>query len=399
MAIVRAPLKSDATGKCSRWRVILYNPAKHKQEWHTIAGTLKQAKTFERAQQRRIGSRIYIPKAERRTFAEVATMFLKEREARNRRAGTLDIYESVLRLHLLTEFGLREVGVIQLTDCEEHFGAMRAKGATIQTINRSLRVMKAVLFFAMQRQLVERNVVQRFEPFEGGKDERHVRRGAFNEAEVQAIIAAAKPRERAFIALLVLTGLRPGEVFGLDWTAVDLDGGSLRVVRSWDPRGQQFVPPKTKAGDRVVPLAGWLVAELRAHRQRTGGEGLVFPSRRGGPMNPSNVRRDIWLPLIKRAGVRALDMYSLRHTFASLGRVSGESAFNVSRMMGHARSTIVDTTYAHTLQSGMASVAESVAARALGVKRQLRVIEGGTRDVREPLETAAPDEADKTASA
>src|SRR5262249_17598789 len=101
MAIVRAPMKTDASGNSSRWRVILYNPETEKQEWHRISGTLKQAKAFERAQQRRIGSRIYVPKAERRPFAEVAAMFLKEREARNRRAGTLDIYESVLRKHLL----------------------------------------------------------------------------------------------------------------------------------------------------------------------------------------------------------------------------------------------------------------------------------------------------------
>jgi integrase len=78
----------------------------------------------------------------------------------------------------------------------------------------------------------------------------------------------------------------------------------------------------------------------------------------------ANVRRDLWLPLKKRAGVRALDLYSLRHMFASLGRTAGESAFNVARMMGHARSTLVDSVYEHTMQSGMASVAESVTARA-----------------------------------
>jgi len=39
--------------------------------------------------------------------------------------------------------------------------------------------------------------------------------------------------------------------------------------------------------------------------------------------------RDIWLKLLQRANVRALDMYRLRHTFASFGRVSGEAAFNV----------------------------------------------------------------------
>ena len=93
-----------------------------------------------------------------------------------------------------------------------------------------------------------------------------------------------------------------------------------------------------------------------------------------------------WVPLKKRAGVRSLDLYSLRHTFASLGRTAGESAFNAGRMMGHSKSVLVDQVYAHSMQSGMASVAENLAARALGVKPQLRVIEGGQQDVRQPLD-------------
>jgi hypothetical protein len=55
-------------------------------------------------------------------------------------------------------------------------------------------------------------------------------------------------------------------------------------------------------------------------------------------------------------------------------------------MMGHTRSALVDQVYAHSMQSGMASVPESVTARALGTKPQLRVIEGGARDVRQPLD-------------
>lgn len=73
--------------------------------------------------------------------------------------------------------------------------------------------------------------------------------------------------------------------------------------------------------------------------------------------------------------MRELDLYSLRQTFASLGRTAGESAFNVARMMGHARSRLVDRVHAHSMQSGMASVAENVPARALGLKPQPRVIE------------------------
>jgi len=109
-------------------------------------------------------------------------------------------------------------------------------------------------------------------------------------------------------------------------------------------------------------------------------------------MNPSNVRRDIWAKLVKRAGVRPLDMYSLRHTFASIGRVDGVEAFNVSRMMGHSRSTLVDKVYAHSLQSGMSSVAERVTARALGEQPKLRVIDGKQRDVRRSLDDCLPEQ-------
>ena len=92
---------------------------------------------------------------------------------------------------------------------------------------------------------------------------------------------------------------------------------------------------------------------------------------------------------MKRAGVRQLDMYSLRHTFASLGRTAGEAAFNVAAVMGHSRSLLVDQVYAHSLQSGMASVIERVTARALGEKPVLRAVETqNPPDIRQPLENS-----------
>ena len=380
--------------------MILYNPAKHKQEWHTVNGTKKDAVTFGRQQKTRQSSGGYIAKSERRTFAEVAAMFLKERAARNRRTSTCKCYESILNKHLVPAFGPKEVGTIRRSDIAEYFDGIREKGSTVQTVNRCLRTLKAVLFFALERELVERNVMQRFRPFEGGKEERHVNRDAFSESEIQALISAAKDPERAFIGPLAFTGMRPGEVYALDWSSVDLEGGAIRVTRSWCDRSKTYVAPKTKAGLRVVPLSGWLVAELTAHRARGEGTGLVFPNGAGKPLGTSNTRRDVWLPLRERAGVRPLDMYSLRHTFASLGRTAGESSFNVSRVMGHSKSTLVDAVYAHSMQSGLSGVAENVTARALGLKPQLRVIEGGNRqDVRETLDDSSKETASKVASA
>jgi hypothetical protein len=152
---------------------------------------------------------------------------------------------------------------------------------------------------------------------------------------------------------------------------------------------------RTEAGRRTVPISAWLASVLREHRARSGGVGLVFPSTAGTPLNKANVRKRVWMPLLERAQIRYRDMHSLRWTFVSLARASGEAAFNVSRVIGHARSTIVDTIYAHTVDSALAGVSESVAER-IGLTlptpppapdpptapRQppkLRVIEGGRR--------------------
>jgi hypothetical protein len=118
-------------------------------------------------------------------------------------------------------------------------------------------------------------------------------------------------------------------------------------------------------------------------------------------MNPSNVRRDIWVKLVARAGARKLDMYSLRHTFASLGRSSGDESFNVARATGHSRSQTVDEVYAHALPSGMKSVAERVTARALGYQTRSAIVSGSEpneRDVRRSLDVSPEAPADEAAS-
>lgn len=404
MAIVKAPLKTDATGKCSRWRVILYNPATHKQEWSTVNGTRRDAEAFERDQKQKLSKGTYVAKAERMTVSEIATSFLKECTARSRRTSTVLNYRSVLDTYILPKFGTREAGTLRKADVRGWLAELLESGKSVELVNRIIRVFKTVLFHGVvDLEVLERNVLLRFKQYErtASSPGRRVSRAAFSEDEVRALLSAARPHERALIGLLCFTGLRPGECYALRWSDVDLTAGSARISRTWDWRGKAFTPPKTAAGNRTVALSGWVVAELTEHQKRTGGNGeaLIFATRTGRPMNPSNVRRDVWLKLVKRAGVRSLDMYSLRHTFATFGRVAGESAFNVAHAMGHSRSTLVDAVYAHSLQSGMASVVERVTAQALGTKPQLRVIEGGTRDVREALEKTTETDEKNVASA
>jgi integrase len=406
MAIKAAPLKTDGVGKCTRWHVILYNKDTHKQEWHTILGGKKDAQAFERQEREKMGKDTYVSRARRMTVRQLSEAFILDRESRACRTATIACYKTVLNKHILADdyrFAGRDVGSVRRFDFDQFFQAMRTAGASASTINRALTTAKAMWGYALDRELIQRHPLQRFRPFKRTKNDtgHRVNRGAYSEAEVRALLAAATDHERAFIGLLVLAGPRPGEVYALRTSDLDLAGGAVHIARSWDHRGGVFVEPKTEAGTRTISLAGWLVTELSAHVERLGlkDDALLFSTAAGTPYNPSNVRRDLWVPLRKRAGVRSFDMYSLRHSFATLARTGGAEAFNVSRAIGHARSTLVDQVYAHSLASGMTGVAERVAGRVFDVKPQLRVVGGSdAQDVRKPLENDAAEKIGTAAS-
>jgi integrase len=351
--IKRAPLKKDPPGQCSRWRVIVYNKQTKKYDWHTVRGTRADAKALER-----------------KTFEEVANLFQDDRRANNRRMSTLEEYQTELKIRLLPPpndrlppLGSRDIRNIKRADMKAHFNALRNGGCTVSQVNKSIKAAKAIFTYAFDLECVTSNVMQRYPKLQ--RVEAKANRGVFTEAELQAIFATATAFELALFGTLSMTGPRPGEIYALDWSAVylDVEKPYFRIERTWCSKGFRFYAPKTEAGRRTVPISAWLASVLREHRARSGGVGLVFPSTAGTALNKANVRKRMWMPLLKRAQVPYRDMYSLRWTFVSLARASGEAAFNVSRVIGHARSTIVDTIYAHTVDSALAGVSERVAER------------------------------------
>jgi integrase len=293
-----------------------------------------------------------------------------------------------------------------------HFNALRKIGCTVSQVNKSIKIAKAVFAYAFDSEYVASNVMHRYPKLQRVVGEPKANRGIFSEEELRAIFTSATAFELGLFGTLSISGPRPGEIYALDWSAVYLDAERpyFRIERTWCSKGFRFYAPKTEAGRRAVPISAWLATVLREHRASSGGEGLVFPSTAGTPLNKANVRKRVWMPLLKRAKVRYRDMYSLRWTFVSLARASGEAAFNVSRVIGHSRSTIVDTIYAHTVDSALAGISESVAERVgltvtpkpeppkptppIGPPK-LRVIDGGRRagsenqrDVRKTIENA-----------
>jgi integrase len=96
---------------------------------------------------------------------------------------------------------------------------------------------------------------------------------------------------------LAFIGLREGEILGLSWQEVDLDGGAAMVLYELPGSGEKATRHqlKTKASEATVPLPPFVVERLRAHRDSLGAEppevwsddGLVFVAPRGYAVNGS----------------------------------------------------------------------------------------------------------------
>jgi len=132
-----------------------------------------------------------------------------------------------------------------------------------------------------------------------------VDRRVWGAEEVRAFLVeveAAGDRLAALYHLAATTGMRRGELLGLAWSAVDLDVGSLHVVRTlvdvaYSPT---FSEPKTARSRRSIALDPATVGRLRRHRTAQAEErlawgsgyrsdGLVFSREDGSPINPQSV--------------------------------------------------------------------------------------------------------------
>jgi integrase len=183
---------------------------------------------------------------------------------------------------------------------------------------------------------------------------------------------AALDRLGALFHLVAYTGLRRGEVCGLRWADVDLEGGELTVCRQvvqlgWDT---QVGVPKTEAGQRQVALGADTVAVLGAHRRRQAKErlahgswidsGLVFTREDGGPLHPAEVT-GLFGRMVRARALPPVRLHDLRHGTATHAMAAGVQAKVVAEMLGHSSVKVTLDTYTSVVAEVSHEAAEAVA--------------------------------------
>lgn len=148
------------------------------------------------------------------------------------------------------------------------------------------------------------------------------------------------------------TGLRRGEVCGLQWGDIDLDRGFLTVRRTISAVSSHDVyvrPPKTKQSRRRVDLDPELIAVL-CHRKKGAKSIWVCeaPKRADGMPNPWNITQQLHDACIA-AGIPHHTFHALRHTHATLLMAENVHPKVVSERLGHSNTQITEDIYSHTL--------------------------------------------------
>jgi len=257
------------------------------------------------------------------------------------RPRTVELYSSLLRLHILPELGGAELAKLTPARVRSWHAGLLGKGRPGPiSVAKCYRLLKSILLTAVEDGLIARNPCM----IKGASAERSAERPIATIDQVDALAEAVEDRWRLMILLATYGVLRLGELAGLTRRRIDLEKGTVSVVEQLQEMhdGSCHVgPPKTAAGRRTVAIPPHLLPELACHLDRYVGpepEAFVFTSPEGGPLRRSNFRTRVWLPATKAAGVEGLHFHDLRHTGNTLAAATGASTKELMVRMGHAQS-------------------------------------------------------------
>jgi integrase len=288
------------------------------------------------------------------TFAAFATAWLKG--LGNVKPSTARSYRSIVTRHFIPTFGEYPIHALGVEAVNGYLAAREGQGRKPKTLGNELRLLHKILGDAQEAHHVV------LHPLAGSKAlrrpralraEDHQEVEVFTPGEINALLDAVDPAYYAFVLTAVSTGLRPGELIGLQWGDVDHANKVIHVRRTYW-KGRDYVL-KTRASRRAVDVGDQLLSSLsRLARERFGEkpvplEAPIFFTTDGWRIDPNNFRTRIWMPALAVAGLRYVKPYATRHSFATLLLSQGQSVKYVQEQLGHSSAVMTLNVYAKWL--------------------------------------------------
>jgi integrase len=259
-------------------------------------------------------------------FEDMLTSYLTEYSKVNKRSYKTDL---ALAIRLQREFSSKTLQEITAQDVERLKAKLKQEVAPA-TVNLHLALLKHVYTKAMEWGKAEKNPAKPVKFFRAN----NARVRYLTDEEEARLKRVFPPEHWEKVVVAIHTGMRRGELFGLQWTSINFQTGVLTI-------------PRSKHGEaRHIPMNDRVVEILRSLPSRMKSQ-YIFSSETGkSPLNANNFINRVWNPALKQAGLSDLHWHDLRHTFASRLVMAGVDLRTVQELMGHKTITMT-LRYAH----------------------------------------------------
>ncbi len=296
------------------------------------------------------------------TVGEYLDRFLEDVQRGSVRESTYSRHKYLHANHVKPALGRVKLRNLSAMHLQRLYRDRLDAGLSPATVQKMHHVVHKALSQAVRWDLIARNPADAVKAPSPATEEMR----PLSADEVRRLLDTAKgDRLEALYVLAIHPGMRRGELLGLKWSDVDLEGGTVSVrrtlTRTDNGKGVALGDPKTKRSRRTVRLTREATEALRQHLARQlqqieeagdhyRDEGLVFATEAGTPINPSNLPQRRFAPLLKRAGLSpSVRFHDLRHTTATLLLSRGVPPQVRPELVGPASVAITLDTYSHML--------------------------------------------------
>jgi integrase len=276
------------------------------------------------------------------SFAEFQRRWFEEYVAPNNKPSEQRTKKYVLSGSLVPFFGRKDIGEISGQDIERYKAALIRAGISRKTVNNRLTILRKCLHTAYDW-LELKGTPPKIEWLKCAPP----RTDFLTPDECELLLQNSDGVIGELILTALRTGMRQGELKGLQWTSIDWLNRSVAVRHSYSEITKSLGSPKGNR-ERHVPLDIDLFEAFAARKRDSG---FVFTDALGQPFNHKKLSKAL-TEVCGRAGTRKIKWHALRHTFATQLAMNGTPLNIVQTLLGH--STIMTTMrYAHVAPSAL----------------------------------------------
>jgi integrase len=311
----------------------VFSEEKARRKTEKLAQLAKAKRTVEIAEGKLFGVR----RKPKLSFAEAVGKYMEW--AKGNKISWLRDQQSLA--HWQIELGRKLLSQVSRLDVER-YKLKRKEEAAPRTVNEELSCLKRLCYRLMEQGLAENN------PVKGVKFLRQPpgRIRTLSSEEMERLIEACPEHIRPIVITALNTGMRQGEIFGLQWQDVDFSRNVI-VVRN-SKNGERREIPMTATLCRVLVELQRHAEEKRRRKPAATQPpiGNVFMTPDGMPYGGGRSIRESFVRATKKAGLVDLRFHDLRHVFASNLRMRGADLLDIKEYLGH-KSLAMTARYAH----------------------------------------------------